>query len=242
MTSELTTSGIDQVKAEPVPPWGWVVRFRSSNKCLQHQLYVNGQLADWTDTSDQRSFFCAETALPLEIRIAAVRASLRTTDMSQQLPVDEVCPSWIYRPQLMRPVAARRGEILEILSDHTTGQVSEVPLASAEIWPAWIPRWAFGEDSFGQGGFGYDGTGAPGLGGGAFGAGLFGMNADLIDLQVYLHEDGTHQIVLRTRQPDGQIADLAPVSVRVISQPDPPAGLRAISYSQESQQLELEIN
>ena len=72
MTAELITSGIDQVVAEEIAPWGWSVRFRSSNVGLYHQLYLNGRLADWTHTPDQRSFFCNEGGSSLSVQIAAV--------------------------------------------------------------------------------------------------------------------------------------------------------------------------
>ena len=242
MTAEFITSGIDQIIAEEASPWGWLIRFRSGNSGLHHQLYMNGRLTDWTESTGQRSFFCASPPASLSIWIAAVSAAHRMTDLSSLLPVEEASPPWIHRPQVVRRPSARAGEVLEILSDHTTGQVSDEPLASVEVWPVWVPRWAFGEDRFGQGGFGYDGSAAPGLGEGAFGAGMFGMDADLLDIEAELRESGTHKIVLRTRLPDGQVTDLDPVSIQAAALPAPPAGLTALSYNEQNQQLQLQIN
>ena len=143
---------------------------------------------------------------------------------------------------MVRPANARPGEVLEILSDHATGQLSDAPVASAEISPAWVPAWAFGDDPFGQGGFGYDGVSAPGLGQGAFGGGLFGMEADLIDVEAELAEEGTHEIVLRTRRPSAEVADRDPIYLQVAPPPAPPGGLTPVSYDQQAQQLQLEIN
>lgn len=242
MTTTLITSGIDQVIAEPAGDWGWVIRFRSSNVALHHQLYVNGRLADWTDTPQQRYFVIPQPAAASSIRVAAVEPSARTTDLGEQLPVEECRPSWTYRPQVVRPVGAQRGEVLEVLSDHATGQLSDVPVASAEVSPAWLPRWAFGEDPFGQGGFGYDGSSALGLGRGAFGAGLFGMGADLIDVEAELWEEGTHEIVLRTRRPAGEVTDSDPTYLEVAPPPAPAQALTALGYDQQAQQLQLQIN
>ncbi len=242
MTTQLITSGIDQVVVEAISLWDWSIRFRSDNVGLHHQLYLNGRLADWTESSEQRDFFCASPPSSLSIRIAAVSAAHRTTDLSGLLPAEEILPAWIHRPQVVRRPSARAGAVLEILSDHTTGQVSDEPLASVEVWPVWVPRWAFGEDRFGRGGFGYDGSAAPGLGEGAFGAGMFGMDADLLDIEAELRESGTHRIVLRTRLPDGQVTDLDPVNVQAAALPAPPAGLTALSYDEQNQQLQLQIN
>ena len=181
MNSTLITTGIDQVSAQRNSHCGWTVRFRSSNVALHHQLYVNGRLEAWTDTPEQRTFLLDSPVSPLAVRIAAVPPVLRATDLAEQLTQDEREPTWTYRPAVVRSVANVVGDVVEILDDHTTGELSESPLASTETWPAWISRWAFGEDHFGEGGFGYDGVNAPGLGMGAFGAGEFGMDAGLID-------------------------------------------------------------
>ena len=242
MTTTLVTSGIDQVLAEPAGHWGWTIRFRSANAGLHHQLYVNGRLADWTDVLQQRCFAIPQPTGIASIRVAAVEASARTTDLGEQLPPEERQPSWAYRPRVVRPADRRPGEVLEILSDHATGQLSDVPVASAEVSPAWVARWAFGDDPFGQGGFGYDGVSAPGLGQGAFGAGLFGMGADLIEVEAALAEEGTQQIVLRTRRPSAEVADGDPLYLQVAPPPAPPAGLTPLDYDHQTQQLQLQIS
>lgn len=241
MSDTLVITGIDRVTAEPGPHHGWTVRFRSSNAGLHHQLYVNGRLGDWTDTPDKRSFFLDSPVSPLAIRIAAVSPLGRAADLAEELPQDERRPPWVYRPQIVRSIAHQAGELVEILGDHATGDLSEEPLAFAEIWPVWIPRWAFGEDHFGEGGFGYDGVNAPGMGAGAFGAGGFGMDADLVRLEAVLEEEGTHKIVLRTRNRHGRIAESDPRYINVSLPGLPAASLTAVTYEHQTEQLTLQI-
>jgi len=242
MTATLITTGIDQVVAEPGPGSGWTVRFRSANAGLHHQLYVNGRLADWTDTPEQRRFLLEDPIAPLAVRVASVPASLEATDLGEQLPPGDYSPSWIHRIRVVRSISNSVGDVVEILGDHATGELSEAPLASTEIWPTWLLRWGFGEDGFGEGGFGYDGTEAPGMGAGAFGAGSFGMDTDLIALDVCLQEEGTHKIVVRTRSRDGQVMD-APV--QYVSSALPPVlatGLAVNAYNSQTKQLTLQIS
>ncbi len=244
MTATLITTGIEYVIGESRPSGGWTVRFRSANSDLHHQLYINGRLSAWTDTLGQRRFFFDEPIdAPVSVCIAAVDGAYRSTDLSGQLPADDRNPAWVFRPPLVRSVSSRSGDIVEILGDHATGgDLSETPLGSADAWPVWVPRWQFGEDRFGAGGFGYDGTYAPGLGQGAFGAGMFGMNADLIDLEAVLAEDGTHRVVLRSRGADGQITDSDSMYIVADPPPDAAEGLTATDYNQQQKQLTLQIN
>lgn len=241
MSDALVTTGIDRVSAEPGPHHGGTVRFRSSNVGLCHQLYVNGRLADWADTPDERSFFLDHPVSTLAIRIAAISPLHRAADLAEELPEDERIPPWVYRPQVVRSIAHHAGESVEVLGDHATGDLSEEPLAVAEIWPVWIPRWAFGEDQFGEGGFGYDGANAPGMGAGAFGAGGFGMDAELIRLEATLEEEGTHKIVLRTWNRRGRDTESDPRYISVSLPCLPAASLTAVTYNHQTEQLTLQI-
>ncbi len=244
MTATLITTGIEYVIGEMSFAGGWSVRFSSYNSDLHHQLYLNGRLADWTDTLTQRRFFIDEpNVAPMAVCVAAVEGEYRTTDLSEQLPVDDRNASWVFRPQIPRPVSARPGETIEVLGNHAGGgDVSETPLASTQAWPVWVPRWQFGQDRFGKGGFGYDGTCAPGAGEGAFGAGMFGINTDLIDLEADLPEEGSHQIVLRSRSTDGQIADSDPMYIDANPPPHAAAGLSVTNYDHQQKQLTLQID
>ncbi len=243
MTATLITTGIEYVIGEMSFAGGWSVRFSSDNADLHHQLYLNGRLSDWTDTPGQRQFFIDEPDIaPTAVCVAAVEGKYRTTDLSEQLPVDDRNPSWVFRPQIPRPVSGRPDDTVEVLGNHAGGgEVSETPLASTQTWPAWVPRWQFGEDQFGKGGFGYDGTCAPGAGEGAFGAGMFGINADLIDLEADLPEEGSHQIVLRSRRADGQVADSDPMYIDANPLPDAAEGLSVTNYDHQQKQLTLQI-
>lgn len=241
MTATLITTGIDQVLAEPLPPGGWSIRFRSLNTGLHHQLYANGRLVDWTDIPTQRSFLLEDQVAPVAVRVAAVPADYREADLAEELPAEDRTPPWVHRARLVRSIASRPGDVVEILSDHATGQLSDTPLTDAEIWPAWAPRWAFGEDRFGEGGFGYDGAEAPGMGLGAFGAGPLGMGADLIDLAVPLQPEGTHQLVVRVRASDGQVTDSQTQYVDANPPPAPAPSLNVSAYDLQTQILTLEI-
>jgi len=241
MNAVLTTTGIDQITVEPRWANVWRVRFRSNHVGMHHQMYVNGRLTDWSDLPEQRSFLLDAAMLPAVVCIAAVPEAQRAEDLSEQLSSEHRRPSWLYRPVLARPVDLVRGVTIRVLGDHATGQVSEEPLATTEVWPEWLGRWNFGEDAFGRGGFGYDGANAPGLGSGAFGGGPFGMDTDLLALEALLSEEGTHTIVLRTLTPDGQVADAEPVNVEADPPPQPASDISATGYDAQNQQLTLEI-
>ena len=244
MTATLITTGIEYVIGEPLSGGGSIIRFGSANSDTYHQLYVNGRLMAWTDTPQQRFFHIDEPVdAPVEVRIAVVDSADRTTDLGSQLPDGDREPSWVFRPVIPRPSSGRTGDVLEILGDGGSGgEISDTPLASTGVWPVWVPRWQFGEDGFGLGGFGYDGCYAPGLGNGAFGAGMFGLNADLIDIEAVLAQEGLHRLVLRLRGADGQIADSD--SIYVASFPPPPSagGLSATNYDHQQKQLTLQID
>ncbi len=244
MTDTLITTGIEYVIGEPGLDIGWVVRFGSTNTGLHHQLYINGRLACWTDSPSQRRFFLdAPVDAPVSVVVAAVAEEYRTTDLSDQLPAGLRDPSWLFRPPIVRSADGRVGDEIEILGDHAGGgELSDTPLASVEVWPEWVPRWMFGEDTFGLGGFGYDGAGAPGMGAGAFGAGMFGMDADLISIEAVLAEVGTHRIVLRTRGADGQVTDSDSIYVAAEPPPNAAESLSATNYDHQQKLLTLRIN
>jgi len=242
MTASLTTDNIDRLQATPLGgAGGWQITFHSLNEGLCHQLYVNGSLADWTDTPTQRHFAIDSELSPLEVVVAAVEPSSRTVDMSELLPAGVGTPSWRYTATALRDIGHRPGDSLAVMGDGATGQGVSQLLASREIWPQWAPRWAFGEDVFGLGGFGYDGYRAPGLGMGVFGVGPFGVGVDKITIEALLPEEGTHQIVLRTLAADGQYADADAVSVAAAPPPDAIKGLGVTDYEKTTDTLTLEI-
>ncbi len=238
----LTTNNIDQVKAVALdPPRGWKITFRSENHGMHHQLYVNGRLADWADTTDQRCFILAADASPREILIAAVDTGNRTKDMSKHLSVELAEPDWVYRSSVVRSISYPKGWRVALLTDHATGQIDPTPVMSRELWPDWTVRWAWGESAFGLGGFGYDGIGAPGLGQGAFGAASFGIETDLLPLSTVLEENGTHKIVLRTITAQGQSADAETQNVDAHPPPAPPASAEVTDYDSQTTTMTLQI-
>lgn len=241
MNPTLTIAGIEAVALQPLGLGLWRLTFRSPHAALAHQAYLNGRLAAWTKLPAQRWLLLDAPAGPARVTVAAVPPALAGQDLSAELPADDRQPGWVFRPRVLRDIACRRGDWLELLDDHATGLLDPAPVARAELWPAWMPRWAFGEDVFGQGGFGYDGHNALGLGRGAFGAGPFGFESDLVSLEAALDEPGRHQLVLRIRGRDGRTASLPPVEFDASPPPAPPASLTAADYDPEARQLTLLI-
>lgn len=238
----ITTDNIDRLCATQIDsPPGWEITFRSGNDELHHQVYVDGQLADWTDTVGQRSFILPPAAAPREIVIVAVPQSNRSVDNSNELPSQYSQPGWFYRTSLLNCPSHRTGTDLVVLGDHATGQLDEAPLLRRDIFPSSLPHWSWGDDAFGDGGFGYDGTGAPGLGIGAFAAGLFGIGARLLSVSVPLEEQGTHAVVLRTLTPDGQSDETDPEYIESSPPPSPPDALTATNYNNQTGTLTLSI-
>lgn len=247
MTATFTTDNIDRLQATPLTglgprgAGGWGIAFHSLNGGLCHQLYINGRLADWTDTPTQRHFAIDGEISPLEIAIAAVDAPRRAVDLAELLGEGVGEPTWRYTAAALRGLQHRPGDMLAVMGDRATGQGASHVLALREIWPDWAPRWSFGEDVFGMGGFGYDGYRAPGLGVGLFGTGPFGLGIDTIIIYADLPEEGAHEIVLRTLAPDGQYADADAVSVLVAPPPGAVAGVSVTGYDDTTDTITLEI-
>ncbi len=242
MTAIFTTDNIDCLRSIKLDaPRGWKITFRSGNTGLHHQLYVNGCLSDFTDTPEQRRFLLPADSGPREIAITAVDAICRGVDMSDRLPATLNSPGWVYSTLVIRSIRHHIGERVSLHTDHATGQLDAHALMVREIWPACMPRWAWGESPFGDDGFGYGGIGAPGLGKGAFGAGSFGMDADIIPMKAVLKDEGDHQIVLRTIAQDGRSTDAETRNFTAAPPPEPPASLTATQYNAETHTLTLEI-
>ena len=243
MTSPVITTGIDQIVAETLPGGQYLIRFRSTNAGMHHQLYLNGNLSAWTDSSDERSFLLASPAAPASCCIVAVEEQYRQQDLSNYLPEDLQKPSWVYHARVIRSAPICSDEVVEILDDRATGgDLWENPLISRQLWPEWQPRWAFGQDRFGEGGFGYDGANALGFGNGAFAAGMFGIDTDLIELQATLTEQGRHKIVIqRRRTTTGQTVQSEPIHINVDLPPAPAKQIMATNYDFQKKQLTLQI-
>jgi hypothetical protein len=241
MTAAFTTDGIDALRAAPREPGpGRTVTFRSTNAGKVHQLYVNGRLADWTDTTGERSF-PLDADGPCELIVAAVGPPSRATDFSHLLPADARRPGWVFEATVPRRCELGRSDRLEVLGDRATGELDAAPLASVEAWPEHVPRWAWGEDRFGCGGFGYDGARAPGAGLGAFGAGPFGLDAGAVRFRLPLAESGQHTLVPRSVAPDGTTADAQPRSFESSPPPAAPTAVTATAYDDQDHTLTLQI-
>lgn len=242
MTPNFTTDNIDCLQANPLEaPHGWEITFRSTNGSMHHQLYLNGQLADWTDTTDQRKFLLETDSAPREVFIVAVDADCRAVDISKYLSPSLSRPNWTYQASVVRSTGHRPGDRLLLLGDHATGEMDSAPLMVRELCPAWAVRWAWGQGAFGLGGFGYGGLDAPGLGRGAFGAGLFGIGADVVSIVAALEEEGTHQLVLRTVDSEGQFTDSQIQTVAASPPPESPASVTITDYDSQNNTLTLQV-
>ena len=242
MTESPTTTNIDALAATPLgAPGGWRITFRSANAGMHHRFYVNGRLADWTDTVEQRSFLLDAADAPAEVAIVAVDRLDRAEDLSEA-PLGSVrYAGWVHRAVVMRTPDIEPGSQLLLLGDHASGQMDETPLVRRDAWPRWLPRWAWGEDLFGLGGFGFDGLRAPGLGRGAFGAGLFGLDTTVDRVSAVLNEEGMHQLSLRAATTDGRTADGEPVTMQAAPPPPPPVAVQATAYDPQTQTLTVQL-
>jgi hypothetical protein len=233
------TADITVVSATLGPAGRGTVRFRSPHAGRCHQLYVNGRLAAWTDCPADRLFALGAGRCVRECTIVAVAQRDRATDLSDELGL--VAPGWVLRRGLTRRPDWPRNARLQLLGDDASGTFADGPLASVECWPAWAPRWAWGEDRFGRGAFGWDGAAAPGLGQGAFAAGLFGFDERIVLLRAALATPGTHRVRTRLVQPDGSQADGPVETVAVQPPPLPPAGLALAGYDPATRRITLNV-
>jgi len=241
MTTEFTTDNIDGLVALPIDTaGGWRVTFRSANAGMHHQLYVNGRLADWTDTAAQPGFELGAEAYPRELTVAAVAPARRMEDCSHLLPKSHSSDGWVFRASVLRREAHQPGDVLAVHGDHAAGEMDPAPLLVRELYPRWLPRWGWGFSPFGDGAFGFGGAGAPGFGEGAFGA-VFAAGAEALRLSVPLAEEGRHELVLRTLSSDGRCADAESRFFDSAPPPAPAKALHAIDYDAQTQTLTLEI-
>ncbi|MBS3734479.1 MAG: hypothetical protein KGY99_06080 [Phycisphaerae bacterium] len=245
MTAHLHTDNIDRLRAEPLRPdapgGGWRVSFRSQHAGLCHQLYVNGRLADFTDTPGGRTFHLPAAAEPRELYVAAVAPAGRADDHNAELPADVRRPGWMYAVRVPLTSRYRPGDRLAVHTDRGTGTPDAEPLIERALSPTWCARWGFGDSAFGRGALGYGGIGAPGLGRGGFGAGLFGFGAEVLDLRVALSDPVTHTITLRNRPAVGEASDAPGGQIVAAPPPTPPSGLAATGYDPQTAMLTLEI-
>lgn len=234
-----TTDNIDALEARPLPGGGWEIAFRSPHAGC-HQLYLDGRLADWTETPAARRFFVPPSAAPREAIVAAVAEADRATDFSALLPLPFRQLPWLFSLEITPDTRCRPGARLELYDDGTEGRLADRPIAACDLWPPSRPRWAWGEDFFGQGGFGFDGKAAPGFGGAPLGAGPMGLGAELLRVALPLHREGRHRLRLRTVAPDGSAAETAR-DVLATPPPPPAQALEALAYDDAAQTLTLQI-
>lgn len=217
--NQFTADNIDQLAALPLENGrGWNITFQSGNAGMCHQLYVNGDLAQWTDDPGQRNFVVESADSPRQIAIAAVDADNRETDFSSLFQP----PSWVQRISTARLPDYPDGARVLVLGKNASGQTNPFPLAWADYWPAWMVRQV------------------PGFGVGAFGA-VFGVDPDVLILSVPLATEGTHRLVLRTAYPDGRWADSEVLEVTVAPPPPPAESVSVVAFDPRTSTITLNI-
>jgi hypothetical protein len=238
----LIIDNISALELRPLTaPLTWQVRFRSTNAGCHHQLYINGRLADVTDTPQQRAFDVVADVTAQELAVVAVPARYRHRNLAAQLPAHASRPPWVYPLRLPLNTAHRPSETLNVYHDSATGLLANEPALRQPLWPPSSTPWGFAADGFGQGGFGLDASTAPGLSG-AFGLGPFGIDRGCLALDVPLHTDGLHQLELRTAASSGEESQPVTTTFTAAPPPSPVAGLAVTAYEPGHHTLTLQIN
>lgn len=221
-------------------PLLWQLRFRSENPDCYHQLYINGRLADITDTPAQRSFDLCVDTVAQELAVVAVPAKYRNRDLAGQLPLAAQELPWLCPLRILRDAQHRLDETLRIRHDRATGTLDAAPALYAPLWPPEASPWGFGVEHFGEGGFGLDASFAPGLRG-AFGLGPFGIDRECLSIDLPLGNNGLHQIELRTGSARGGESAPTLTSFTAAPPPRPIAALCVTDYDPEHELLTLHI-
>jgi hypothetical protein len=237
MSDVFTTDNIDGLVARSLA-YGWEIAFRSTNAGMHHQLYVNGRLADWSDTTEQRSFLLPPVKGPCRIAIAAVDRRRRDMDMSGRNDDLPGPPDWVCSVGVPRTSNLGLYDRVALLGDHATGEMDPTPLVIRDVRPNEVDLWGHGP--FGLEGSGMGGLGTPGFGAGAFGAGEFGFDADLIFLETVLNQSGLHHLLVRILGQDGGYADSEPFMIAAAPPPPAPTDLAATVYDAQTHTLTLE--
>ncbi len=242
MTDQLTYENIDQLQLTQLTrPAGWQLSFRSSNVGQNHQLYINGRLADFSDTPSQRTFEIHATDFPQELAVAAVSGRYRTAELYSELPSEAQNPPWVLRRKIVRDILHQPGDKIAVFHDSASGTLSETPSIEREIWPVSQPHWGFGMCMFGLGGFGIDGVSSPGFGGGAFGIGPFGLNAELMEISLAVCSDGAHAVAHRVISGEGGVSSTQTDQLEAAPPPTPTTGLSVTAYEPQKNHLTLQL-
>lgn len=240
--SVLVTDNIDQLRLWALRrPLGWRLTFRSRNDGRMHQLYVNGRLADVTDTAAQRFFEVSAQTFPMELAVAAVAGEFRFEDHFSELPSGVAEPGWVYRPNVLRSVQHRPGDRLAVLHDAASGTMSDQAAVRREVWPAGIPHWGWGCGVLGRGGFGLDADLAPGFGGGLFGLGPMGVDVERMDLSLPLKNEGLHDVELCVMTAEGKSSAAVEDTFTAHPPPAPLEAITATNYNPDTHLLSISL-
>lgn len=238
--TRLTTENIVQLCQRALAGGGWEIQFQSHHAGMHHQLYANGRLTDWTDSTSQRSFFLAPAVNSSQIVIAAVSAEDRGKNLAELLPQHVQKPGWFFRQNIACPQQSAPGAMLVLLDDHA-GQAPPSVVSTRELWPSSRARYGLGQSRWGTDSFGFGGSGAPGLGQGALGAGRFGFDEILLQIEAQLHEPGLHLVSIGVIDRHGNATFMPAQAALVLPQPAPVKTITPIQYDPQTSTLTLHI-
>lgn len=143
MSATIVTEGIRIASLTAGPPGRWRLTFESVHEGLHHQLYLDGRLADWTDSPSQRMLLVALGQAPRQATVVAVEAADRASDLGEQLPAELQSPSWLVRRRVRRTgdLPANAMALLLVTLD---GQILE--LDRRPCWPPHVSREGLEQD------------------------------------------------------------------------------------------------
>lgn len=232
---------IGGLTVRPLQAGGWEISFSSGYVGMHHQLYLNGTLADWTDTRGQRRFWLPPCDAPRDAAVVAVAPGDRMVDFSNDSGGMLSAPPWTARRVVVRSPSASRAAKVVLLC---RGPGSEQPtlLTQKEHWPAQSSRHGLGQDALGKGGFGYGGQAAPGLGKARFADGPFGFEQAVMVLEAALLQEGMNELTVGMIDVLGRQTFLPAQNVLSLPPPPPPDSLTIIGYDRQTLTLTLNIN
>jgi len=256
----IISSGIENVRAFEMPAGFWadgrnvemprlaLVRWRSCWTDKFYQVYVNGQFAGVTVTSDQRQTIVqipASLESPVRIEVFAVEADEADTDFGNQIGLP-ICQSARVRISFLRSQNLSVGSTVQIYWDNGSGEIDYGnPLTDRPIrvWPAWQDKAGLGMSKFGIGDFGYDSAAAVGFGKGDFGQGQIGLDAEAIEWISCSMRSGVYKFAMKVTDEVGNQSSSSETRQVTVTAPARPAEHVAVSlFDKQTNKLVLSVS
>lgn len=252
----LISEGIDKVRAIELPVGVWasgkylasnrvaLVKWQSSWTDKFYQVYVNGQFAGATVSTNQRQLTVglpASFITAVRIEIFAVDAGSAHQDFRSEL-INNTAQGKV-KLRVLRSQTLPQGSTVNIYFDNATGVIDYDNPLNAEpipVWPNNYDKAGFGISQFGNGDFGFDFAAAVGFGVGDFGSGMFGADADSIEWISSPMTKGVYKFAAAIIDKQGNISTTVETEpIKVIPDPTPATSLDIVSYNDSTNQLTL---